>query len=169
MKSTLSFIFTIFILIISIDINAADDFEKSISADSSIQYILNQYQKAYNANDFSILYDYTITQQEYDSVVQVLKINKSACLKPEDESYLVSAFYVQFKMVTSSKVKMDSIQFFKSADLSGCGVFMKKIDAKAYFKNKSVEVPISLIFMREMNNRFKLLQQIFNHTTLTGE
>lgn len=169
MKSTLTFILSLFIFLISLGINAQEIQGIEIPQDAAINEILDLYKTAHNKKDFNLFEKYVITQSDYDAVIYFLKQNKADCLKKEDEDYLVRVFYDLFKTSSAVNIKMDSIAFYKSADLQGCGVFMKKIDAKIYFKNKSVELPFSLILMREMNNQYKLLQQIFNYTTLTSE
>lgn len=169
MKSTLTFILSLFLFLVSIEINAQEILTNEISADSAINEILELYKNAHNKKDFNLFEKYAITQSEYDSVIYFLKQNKADCLKKEDEEYKVSLFYDLFSISSAVNVKMDSIGFYKTSDLSYCGVYMKKIDAKIYFKNKSVELPFSLILMRKMNNQFRLLQQIFNYTSLTNE
>lgn len=144
--------------------------DHNLSSDASLLKVLNHYEKAFNEKDTTFLNAWTIKQSEYDAIVGQLKSFNVACLKASDIDYSVRTVYDEFSNAVLSKTKMDSVAFTKSSNIQGCGgISVKKIDAKAYFKNKSVEIPFSLIFIKDLSSEYKLLNQILNYKMIDHE
>lgn len=132
--------------------------------------VLKSYQEAFNNRDTGYLVKLCISQEEYYDILSVAESKKVNCLGVFEKNYSVREIYTEFKQSVSYSVKMDSVSFSGSTKLNGCGnVELKKIDGTAFFKNYTLELPFSLVFIKNTKQEYKLLMQILNHKILKNE
>lgn len=167
-KSTIC-IFFLFVLSDSFGFSKSGSGVSSKSQDEEI-VMLKDYQEAFNHQDTGFLDKFCVNQEEYLDIFKEAESKKVNCLSGFERNYSVRDIYREFMQSVAYSVKMDSVGFTGTTMLKGCGdVELKKIDGTAFFKNFTLELPFSLIFIKNTKQEYKLLMQILNHKILRNE
>ena len=172
MKSTRGILF--FIGLFAGICNAHNGSTCDISHDPFVNESLKKYKEAFNSADSNLIKSWSITQQSYDLLLAGLVNRNLTCLTEFDKTYSVRTVVDEFNQSCrfSSGYVLDSIAPLKASLLKGCGdVVYKKIDAKIFLNNDKtrVELPLSLVFLEDSDNNYKLMMQITNSKILQNE
>ncbi len=142
----------------------------NFNLDANCKIILNSYKDAFNRIDTGFIKYYSLTKEDYTIIINSMIEKKVECLKESDKNYNVELLSVEFAESIKQGVLMDSIVYVNKSEIIGCGnTKFIKINASTFFKNKSLELPFSLVLLETKNEYYKLLMQLLNYKSLKVE
>ena len=137
---------------------------------SRFKPVIQRFQSAINSNNYQLVDRFVLKQFEYDSVVNriLIKYQDFDCHNPSDINYKVGEFFEQFKTLTHRKIKISNIKINEVESLEKCGADFKILHCSFWY-NKNYEATISLVLFKNINNKYRILNQIFNSKYLDYE
>ena len=168
MVKSLHFLFYLIFNLISLSLCYSKDEVQLNTKDSTFNNLLVIYKEAINHKSFEFMKGNTITQVEYDELIQSIKKSQPECITNFEENYKVDIQQDEFNSLVNAKIKIKDLRVTKVEEFSKCNVTYKMLICEMYY-NKIYQDKLAIILLKTLESKYKIFNQISNLKSLNDE